>query len=180
VEAFFRRVLKVARPYLSGQHFSVGSTLTEVWASHKSFRPKEEEPGAGRRNRELSFHGEVRSNDTHPIYHGRRGSSLQEVPKQRGKTELFGSRVDGEPDRAVGQDEGHARRRRGGAGGRLALVQKILAAKLRPGNVHRADGWEAMLLPEIERQRQNGKEVAFRGDAAPAKPRSTRHWKNAG
>jgi hypothetical protein len=60
------------------------------------------------------------------------------------------------------------------------MVQKILAAKLRPGNVHRADGWEAMLLPEIERQRQNGKEVAFRGDAAPAKPRSTRHWKNAG
>ncbi|MCP5109843.1 MAG: IS1380 family transposase, partial [bacterium] len=45
-----------------------------------------------------------------------------------------------------------------------------LAAKLRPGNVHSADGWEDMLLPEIERQQQLGKEVVFRGDAAFAKP----------
>lgn len=28
-----------------------------------------------------------------------------------------------------------------------------LATKLRPGNVHSADGWEEMLLPEIERRR---------------------------
>ena len=27
-----------------------------------------------------------------------------------------------------------------------------LAAKLRPGNVHSADGWRELLLPEIERQ----------------------------
>lgn len=45
-----------------------------------------------------------------------------------------------------------------------------LAAKLRPGHVHSADGWEELLLPEIERQQQTGKEVAFRGDAAFAKP----------
>ena len=45
-----------------------------------------------------------------------------------------------------------------------------LAAKLRPGNVHSADGWEELLLPEIERQQQMGKEVAFRGDAAFARP----------
>ncbi len=45
-----------------------------------------------------------------------------------------------------------------------------LAAKLRPGNVHSADGWEDLLLPEIERQQAKGKEVAFRGDAAFAKP----------
>jgi hypothetical protein len=45
-----------------------------------------------------------------------------------------------------------------------------LAAKLRPGNVHSAEGWEELLLPEIERQAQNGKEVAFRADAAFAKP----------
>ena len=45
-----------------------------------------------------------------------------------------------------------------------------LAAKLRPGNVHSAEGWEELLVPEIERQQQNGKEVAFRGDAAFAKP----------
>ena len=45
-----------------------------------------------------------------------------------------------------------------------------LVAKLRPGNVHSADGWEAVVLPEIERQRQNGKEVVLRADAAFAKP----------
>ena len=45
-----------------------------------------------------------------------------------------------------------------------------LAAKLRPGNVHSADGWEDMLLPEIERQQTAGKEVVFRADAAFAKP----------
>ena len=45
-----------------------------------------------------------------------------------------------------------------------------LAAKLRPGNVHSADDWEELLLPEIERQQAQGKEVAFRGDAAFAKP----------
>src|SRR6202795_4830510 len=45
-----------------------------------------------------------------------------------------------------------------------------LAAKLRPGNVHSAEGWQELLLPEIERQQQQGKEVVFRGDAAFAKP----------
>jgi hypothetical protein len=45
-----------------------------------------------------------------------------------------------------------------------------LAVKLRPGNVHSADGWEELLLPEIERQQRLGKEVVFRADAAFAKP----------
>jgi DDE family transposase len=45
-----------------------------------------------------------------------------------------------------------------------------LAAKLRPGNVHSAEGWKELLLPEIEPQQQMGKEVAFRADAAFAKP----------
>jgi Transposase DDE domain group 1 len=45
-----------------------------------------------------------------------------------------------------------------------------LAAKLRPGNVHSAEGWEELLLPEIDRQQKQGKEVVFRADAAFAKP----------
>jgi hypothetical protein len=45
-----------------------------------------------------------------------------------------------------------------------------LAAKLRPGNVHSADDWEELLLPEIEWQQKLGKEVVFRADAAFAKP----------
>ena len=45
-----------------------------------------------------------------------------------------------------------------------------LAAKLRSGNVHSAEGWEELLLPEIKRQQQQGKVVVFRADAAFAKP----------
>jgi len=45
-----------------------------------------------------------------------------------------------------------------------------LAAKLRPGNIHSADDWQELLLPEIERQQKLGKEVVFRADAAFAKP----------
>ncbi|MBI4166987.1 MAG: transposase [Acidobacteria bacterium] len=45
-----------------------------------------------------------------------------------------------------------------------------LGAKLRPGNVHSAEGWEELLLPEIERQQRMGKAVGFRADAAFAKP----------
>src|ERR1017187_1962877 len=45
-----------------------------------------------------------------------------------------------------------------------------LGAKLRPGNVHSAEDWEEVLLPEIERQQARGKEVVFRADAAFAKP----------
>ena len=46
----------------------------------------------------------------------------------------------------------------------------FLAAKLRPGNVHSADDWDELLLPEIEHQQKLGKEVVFRADAAFAKP----------
>ncbi len=46
-----------------------------------------------------------------------------------------------------------------------------LAAKLRPGNVPSAEGWEELLLPEIERQHEQGKQVVFRADAAFAKPK---------
>jgi hypothetical protein len=52
-----------------------------------------------------------------------------------------------------------------------------LAAKLRPGNVHSADGWEELLLPEIERQQ--GRARKWLSAATPPLPsRScTRRWK---
>jgi transposase len=63
-EAFFARVLKRAKPYLSDEHFTVDGTLLEAWASQKSFRPKDEgKPGST--PREADFHGERRSNQTH-------------------------------------------------------------------------------------------------------------------
>jgi hypothetical protein len=45
-----------------------------------------------------------------------------------------------------------------------------LAAKLCPGNVHSAEGWEELLLSEVERQQRMGKEIACRADAASGKP----------
>ena len=41
-----------------------------------------------------------------------------------------------------------------------------MAAKLRPGNGHRGEDWDELLLPEIERQQAEGKQVTFRADAA--------------
>jgi hypothetical protein len=41
---------------------------------------------------------------------------------------------------------------------------------LRPGNVHSADDWEAVLKPVVARYREAGANVAFRGDAAFAQP----------
>jgi hypothetical protein len=45
-----------------------------------------------------------------------------------------------------------------------------LAAKLRPGNVHSADGWDDVLLPIIDRYRAQGHNIVVRGDAAFALP----------
>jgi hypothetical protein len=45
-----------------------------------------------------------------------------------------------------------------------------LAAKLRPGNVHSAAGWDEVLLPIIDVDRAQGHAVVFRADAAFATP----------
>jgi transposase len=59
-ESFFQRVLRVAQPYLSDEHFTVDGTLIEAWASQKSFQRKEGGPEGGE-----NFHGHKRSNQTH-------------------------------------------------------------------------------------------------------------------
>ena len=41
---------------------------------------------------------------------------------------------------------------------------------LRPGNVHSAEGWRAVLEPVIARYRERGLDLYFRGDAGFAKP----------
>ncbi len=69
-DRFFAAVVRQAqlRRYVSSDHFSVDGTLLEAWASHKSFKPKEDPGGpstpAGR-NAEADFHGHKRSNRTH-------------------------------------------------------------------------------------------------------------------
>jgi transposase len=64
-EVFFQRVLERAKPYLSDEHFTVDGTLIEAWASHKSFRPKDGGAPPSGNGREVDFHGEKRSNETH-------------------------------------------------------------------------------------------------------------------
>jgi hypothetical protein len=69
-DRFFAQVVAQARlrRYLSSEHFSVDGTLLEAWASHKSFKPKDQppaDPPAQGRNAEADFHGEKRSNATH-------------------------------------------------------------------------------------------------------------------
>jgi hypothetical protein len=51
-----------------------------------------------------------------------------------------------------------------------STIGDCLAAKLRAGHVHSADDWDELLVPEIERQQAQGQRVAFRADAAFAKP----------
>jgi transposase len=68
-DEFFAAVVRQAklRRYISSDHFSVDGTLLEAWASHKSFKPKNQppsDPPAGR-NAEVQWHGERRSNETH-------------------------------------------------------------------------------------------------------------------
>jgi transposase len=51
---------------MSDEHFTVDGTLLEAWASHKSFRPRGDEPppdGGG--NPTVNFHGQRRRNATH-------------------------------------------------------------------------------------------------------------------
>jgi transposase len=64
-EVFFQRVLGLAQPYLSDEHFTVDGTLMEAWASHKSFRRKNQRPGPSGESRDVDFHGEKRTNETH-------------------------------------------------------------------------------------------------------------------
>lgn len=64
-EELFSAVLSQAedRELLSQDHFSVDGTLIDAWASHKSFRPTDEEtkpPDGG-----AAFRGQKRSNKTH-------------------------------------------------------------------------------------------------------------------
>jgi transposase len=66
--AFFDAVLIHADSarLMSDEHFTVDGTLLEAWASHKSFRPRGDEPppdGGG--NPTVNFHGQRRRNATH-------------------------------------------------------------------------------------------------------------------
>lgn len=69
---FFEGIVRQAKAahLMSVEHFTVDGTLIEAWASMKSFRPKDEEPGErpdpdDPGNPTVDFRGEERSNETH-------------------------------------------------------------------------------------------------------------------
>jgi Transposase DDE domain group 1 len=51
---------------------------------------------------------------------------------------------------------------------------------LRPGNVHSADGWEAVLKPVVARHQETLESIAFRGDAAFAQPNMYEYLESEG
>lgn len=66
--AFFERVKLSAQwgKLASDEHFSVDGTLIEAWASHKSFKRKDDDTGTPPgRNPEVDFKGQERCNYTH-------------------------------------------------------------------------------------------------------------------
>ena len=67
-EVFFQEVLAEARRrgLLSDEHFTVDGTLIEAWASHKSFKPKDQsDSDEGGSNPSVDFRRQRRTNDTH-------------------------------------------------------------------------------------------------------------------
>lgn len=64
---FFNKVVGLAklRKLLSDEHFTVDGTLIEAWASHKSFRPKDDSGDKPDDKGDRNFKGEKRRNDTH-------------------------------------------------------------------------------------------------------------------
>jgi transposase len=69
-EGFLVRVVAQAQAkgWTSDEHFSVGGTLLEAWASVKSFQPKDQKslpPSDDPGYPTVNFHGEERSNQTH-------------------------------------------------------------------------------------------------------------------
>ena len=60
-QSFFAEVNRLAKRFMSDEHFTVDGTLIQAWASQKSFRRKDgSDDGDG-----TNFRGEKRSNETH-------------------------------------------------------------------------------------------------------------------
>ena len=114
-EAFFQRVLKQARPYLSDEHFTVDGTLLEAWASQKSFRRNDGPSGNGG-DREVDFHGEPRRNDTHRSTTDPEARLYKKSKGSEAKLSYLGHCADGEPQRVAGEDAGDRGQRDGGTG----------------------------------------------------------------
>ena len=120
---------------LSQHHFTVNSALLEPWASHQSYRPRDEQPShGGRRNPDADFTDQRRSRDTHVPTTGPRGAPLPQG-QAAGRTALLsGPPADREPPRPRGRhrvDRGR-RARRTGSCARAARAQRLPTGLGRP------------------------------------------------
>jgi len=68
-EQFFAAVVAEATKakLTSDEHFTVDGTLLQAWASLKSVKPRDDDepPPTGRKNVDVDFHGQRRTNETH-------------------------------------------------------------------------------------------------------------------
>jgi len=60
-QRFFTEVNRLAKRFMSDEHFTVDGTLIQAWASQKSFRPRDGSDDDDGTN----FRGQKRSHDTH-------------------------------------------------------------------------------------------------------------------
>ena len=117
VGELFQTVVEMARArdLLSDEHFSVDGTLIQAWASHKSFRPKDEGPGGAGRNDERDFHGEERKNDTHHSVTDPDARLYRKSAGHRRGPVLSGPQRHGEPPRPDREGQSQSCLRHGGA-----------------------------------------------------------------
>lgn len=98
IPELFDAVVNLARKkqLLSEDHFSVDGTLIQAWASHKSFRPKDNDddrPSGEGRNAEANFHGQKRSNATHESTTDRDARLAKKGPGKEAKLAYMGHTV---------------------------------------------------------------------------------------
>ena len=108
------------------EHFTVDGTLIEAWAGAEEF-PSERmaranRPRMIRGNPTVDFHGEKRANDTHQSTTDPDARLATKGKGKEAKLSLRGTRADGEPQRAGGEDagdagDGNGRARRGAGDG---------------------------------------------------------------
>ena len=114
-----KEVVKEAgrRRLLSADHFAVDGTLLEAWASHKSYRPRDEPPPrGGGRNRDADFQGERRSRETHVSTTDSRGAALLQGQATGRAALLPRSGADREPARSGRRRRADRGQRAGRAG----------------------------------------------------------------
>ena len=97
---FFAVVVEQARAMrlLSDEHFTVDGTLIDAWASHKSFRPKDDRNDKDGGN----FHGKQAPQRDARIEERSGGTAVSERAWQGSEAVLHGPCADGEPQRLGG------------------------------------------------------------------------------